>query len=71
MLLALNDHTYLQMAGACYIHLDALACQRVYSDYPLLDEGSALLLVFHLPSQEELMKWTERYNTLHIQSGSS
>jgi hypothetical protein len=59
------------MAGACYILLDAPACQRVYSDYPLLDEGSALLLVCHSPSPEELMKWTGQYNTLHIQSGSS
>jgi hypothetical protein len=65
-----NDHTYLQMVGVCYIHLDAQVCQRVYSDCPLLDEGSALLLAFHSPSQEELMKWMERYNTLHNQCGS-
>jgi len=58
------------MAGVCYILLGALACQRVCSDYPLLDEGSALLLVSHSSSQEELMKWTERYNTLHIQCGN-
>jgi len=70
MPLAPNNHTYLQMAGVCYIHLDAQACQRVYSDYPLLDEGSALLLLFHSPYREELMKWMERYNTLHNQCGS-
>jgi hypothetical protein len=65
-----NNHTYLQLAGAYYIHLDAQACQKVYSDYPLLAEYSALLPVFHSPSQEELKKWTERYNTLHIQYGN-
>jgi len=58
------------MAAACYILPDVPACQRVYSDYPLLDEGSALLPAFRSASQEELMKWTERYNTLHIQSGN-
>src|SRR5712692_1808565 len=65
-----NDHTYLQRAGVCYIHLDAQACQRARSDCPLLNGCSALLPVFHLPSQEELMKWTEQCNTLHIQSGN-
>ncbi len=70
MPLAPNNHTYLQMAGVCCIHLDAQACQRVYSAYPLLDEGSALLLLFHSPYREELMKWMERYNTLHNQCGS-
>jgi len=58
------------MAGAYYIHLVARICQKVYSDYPLLDECSALLPVFHSASQEELKKWTEQYNTLHIQRGN-
>ncbi len=65
-----NNHTYLQMAGAYYIHLVAPICQKVYSDYPLLDECSALLPVFHSASQEVLTKWMERYNTLHNQYGN-
>jgi hypothetical protein len=32
MPLAPNSHTYLQMAAACYILPDVLACQRVCSD---------------------------------------
>jgi hypothetical protein len=65
-----NNRTYLQMAGVYYIHQGVPACQRVCSDYPLLDECSALLLVSHSPFQEELMKWKERYNTHHIQCGN-
>jgi hypothetical protein len=71
MPLAPNNHTYLQLAAACYILLVVLACQKVCSDCFLLDEGSALLPVFHSPYQVELMKWMERYNTLHNQCGSS
>src|SRR2546430_4583364 len=63
-----NNHTYLQMAGAYYIHLVARICQKVYSDYPLLDECSALLPVFHSASQEELKRSEEHTSELQSQS---
>src|SRR5256714_6588698 len=58
------------MGVSGYTPPGALACQRVGSDDLWLDEYSARLQVCHGASQAELMKWTERYNSLRNRSGS-